>query len=129
MQCKQAEGFSLLHCSTYVTSGLKSSNPTNAQKGKSENIICFTPRTYCQRVTVSLLHFLLLWVLFCNAFFSHQNKELQRKKGPLGPARLSPGGLAFHNKCFSAVHFSTMFPSLKNLSPTRFHAICFDGVI
>lgn len=47
MQCKQAEGFSLLHCSTYVTSGLKSSNPTNAQKQKSENIIYFTLKIYC----------------------------------------------------------------------------------
>lgn len=49
MQRKQAEGFALLRCSTYVTSGLKSSNPTNAQKHKSENIICFTLKMYCQR--------------------------------------------------------------------------------
>jgi len=57
MQCEEAEGFALLHCSTYVTSVLQSSNPTNAQKCKSENIICFTHIMYCQRVAMSLLHF------------------------------------------------------------------------
>lgn len=83
MQCKQAEGFALLHCSTYVTSGLKSSNPTDAQNHKSENIICFTLKMYCQRVTVSLLQFLVLWVLFCNAFSHTKTKNRCARKDPL----------------------------------------------
>lgn len=83
MQCEEAEGFALLHCSTYVTSVLQSCNPTNAQKCKSENIICFTLVMYCQRVAMSLLHFLLVWVVFFNAFSHKRTNNCCARKDPL----------------------------------------------
>lgn len=83
MRWKQAEGFSLLHCSAYVTSGLKSSNPTNAQKCKSKNIICFILKMHCQRATMSLLLHLVLWVLFCNVFSHTKTKYCCARKDPL----------------------------------------------
>lgn len=126
VQRKQAEGFSLLHCSAYVTSGLKSHKCSKMQKWKyhlfyPQNVL--PEGSYVSSAFSSSLGFVL------QCFFSQQNKELLCKKRPLGPARLSPGGLSFQNKCFSAVHFTTMFPLLKYQAPTRSHAICFDSVI
>lgn len=110
--------------------GLKSSNSTNAQKCRSKKSFFFYRHNALPRATMSLLLHLVLWVLISNFFFFFNTKEttaVQEKTS--WSSTPVPWGLSFHHECFSAVHFNTMFPFLKYLSQTRFHAICFDGVI
>lgn len=127
MRWKQAEGFSLLHCCAYVTSVSNHLIPQMLKNAEAKKNV-FYHHNALPRATMSLLLLLVLWVLISNFFLTPKKSAAVQEKTSWSSTPV-PWGLSFHHECFSAVHFNTMFPFLKYLSQTGFHAICFDGVI
>lgn len=84
---------------------------------------CIAKSNYVSSASSSSLGFDLQWF-----FLTPKQSTAVQEKTPWSSMPV-PLRVILSSQGFSAVHFNTMFPFLKYLSQTRFHAICFDGII